>query len=107
YSEAIEVDPLNTSLNATLYCNRATVAAKLEKYEQAIEDASKAIELNPDYIKAYQRRANCYMLIEKYEEAERDYQRIYEMDRTPENAQKLREAKKQAKMAKRKDYYKI
>ncbi|XP_016122206.1 dnaJ homolog subfamily C member 7-like, partial [Sinocyclocheilus grahami] len=69
YSEALTIDPNNIKTNAKLYCNRATVGSKLNKLEQAIEDCTKAIKLDETYIKAYLRRAQCYMDTEQYEEA--------------------------------------
>ena len=87
YSEALNIDPQNTSTNAKLYCNRALAGSKvhflhtqlpvciscvsfmvqcliviylcvqLGKLEEAISDCTVAIELDPNYIRAYQRRA--------------------------------------------------
>ena len=38
-------------------CNRAAAAAKLGKHEQALADAELALELDPNYAKAFVRRA--------------------------------------------------
>ena len=57
YTEALAVDPLSMYTNAKLYCNRALVGSKVGNLEDAIEDCTKAIELDPDYTRAYQRRA--------------------------------------------------
>ena len=57
YSEALEIDPLNKNTNAKLYYNRALVDAKLKKMDSAIEDCTKAIELDSSYLKAYLKRA--------------------------------------------------
>jgi len=65
YSEAIEIDPKATNLNSQLYCNRAAAAQKLNDHKLAVEDSGKAIELNPNYAKAYQRRAASYTQQEK------------------------------------------
>lgn len=108
YGNAIENDPKNKNLNAQLYCNRSACQGKLNNWDSAIEDASKAIELNPQYLKAYLRRAQCYQQVQKFEEAKRDYHKASEIE--PENRevkQKLKEAEQLYKKAKRKDYYKI
>ena len=55
YREALEIDPFNRTTNSKLYFNRATVQSKLGKLEQSIEDCSKAIELDTNYVKAYLR----------------------------------------------------
>ncbi|XP_071792021.1 dnaJ homolog subfamily C member 7-like isoform X1 [Asterias amurensis] len=107
YTQALAVDPLNVNTNAKIYCNRATVCAKLKKLDQAIEDCTKALELDPEYLKAFMRRAKCYMETEQYEDAVRDYEKISQMDRTRENQSLLKEAKLELKKSKRKDYYKL
>lgn len=107
YSEALEIDPHNVFVNSKLYCNRATVAAKLGKLEEAVADCTRAIELDDSYQKAYMRRAKCYTDSEQYEEALRDYQKIFDMDKTKENRHNLQQAKLEVKKSKRKDYYKI
>ncbi|CAL1529044.1 unnamed protein product [Lymnaea stagnalis] len=107
YSEALSIDPNNKSTNSKLFCNRATVCSKLNKLDDAIQDCSKAIELDDTYLKAYMRRAKCYTDTELYEEAVRDYEQIYKMAKTRENKQLLQNAKLELKKSKRKDYYKI
>uniref|UniRef100_A0AAR2KPR4 DnaJ homolog subfamily C member 7 n=1 Tax=Pygocentrus nattereri TaxID=42514 RepID=A0AAR2KPR4_PYGNA len=107
YSEALTIDPNNIKTNAKLYCNRATVGSKLKKLEQAIEDCTKAIKLDESYIKAYLRRAQCYMDTEQYEEAVRDYEKVYQTEKTKEHKHLLKTAQLELKKSKRKDYYKV
>jgi len=107
YSEALMIDPCNKSTNAKLYYNRALVGSKLNQLEKAIEDCSQALELDSTYLKAYIKRARCYMDAEKYEEAVRDYEKVCKMDRSREYRRMLDEAKLELKKSKRKDYYKI
>jgi len=107
YTEALALDPNNILTNAKLYFNRATVCSKINKLNQALEDCTQAVKLDETYVKAYLRRAKCYMDMEMYDEAVRDYEKALELDKTPENKHLLREAKKELKKSKRKDYYKI
>uniref|UniRef100_A0A8B9RFS1 DnaJ homolog subfamily C member 7 n=1 Tax=Astyanax mexicanus TaxID=7994 RepID=A0A8B9RFS1_ASTMX len=107
YSEALTIDPNNIKTNAKLYCNRATAGVKLNKREQAIEDCSSAIKLDESYIKAYLRRAQCYMDMEQYEEAVRDYEKVYHTEKTKEHKTLLKTAQLELKKSKRKDYYKV
>lgn len=58
--------------------NRYGVQAhiKMETYGLAILDATKAIELDPGYVKAYYRRAIGLMAIVKNKEALRDFRAV-------------------------------
>ena len=108
YTKAIEVDPKNANMNSVLYCNRAAAATKLGKHELAVKDATKAIELNDSYLKAYIRRGSSYIELEKYEDAMRDYNKAHELDKdNAEISQKLKEVRKLYKQSKKKDFYKI
>jgi len=49
---------------------------KLEEFGLAIADASKAIELDPKYIKAYYRRAVSFLAIMKYADALKDFRAV-------------------------------
>ncbi|XP_036405053.1 dnaJ homolog subfamily C member 7-like isoform X1 [Megalops cyprinoides] len=107
YTEALTIDPNNIKTNAKLYCNRGTVGIKLKKTEQAIDDCTNAIKLDETYIKAYLRRAQCYMDTEQYEEAVRDYEKVYQTEKTKEHKHLLKNAQLELKKSKRKDYYKV
>ncbi|KAJ8319898.1 hypothetical protein KUTeg_001485 [Tegillarca granosa] len=107
YTEALQIDPNNKFTNSKLYNNRATVSAKLGKVKEAADDCTKAIELDENYVKAYLRRAKCYMDLEQYEDAVRDYEKVCKMDKNKENSRLLQDAKLELKKSKRKDYYKI
>ncbi|XP_033728700.1 dnaJ homolog subfamily C member 7-like isoform X1 [Pecten maximus] len=107
YTEALAIDPNNKFTNSKLYFNRATVGAKLNKMEEAIADCTRAVDLDDTYLKAYLRRAKCYMDSEQYDEAVRDYEKIFKLDKSQENKRSLQEAKLELKKSKRKDYYKI
>jgi len=51
-----------------------------EQNEDAIADCSKALEFNPDYMKALLRRAELYERTEKLDEALEDYTKALERD---------------------------
>ncbi|XP_058477788.1 dnaJ homolog subfamily C member 7-like [Solea solea] len=107
YTEALAIDPNNIKTNAKLYSNRATAGTKLKKLNQAIEDCTSAIKLDDTYIKAYLRRAQCYMNTEQYDEAVRDYEKVYQTEKTSEHKHLLKTAQLELKKSKRKDYYKV
>ncbi|KAK9308376.1 hypothetical protein QLX08_001561 [Tetragonisca angustula] len=58
YNSAIEACPKeNTEALATFYQNRAAAYEQLKKYSSVKADCTKALELNPRYVKALLRRA--------------------------------------------------
>jgi tetratricopeptide (TPR) repeat protein len=59
--------------------NKAERLYNAQKYEAAITEYSKAIEIDNEYINAYLRRAFCYNVAGKYEEAIKDYDKIIEL----------------------------
>ncbi|KAG8720646.1 hypothetical protein FRC09_009214 [Ceratobasidium sp. 395] len=76
YGEAIEHNPFD----ATLYCNRAYMRMKIEQHGFAIDDTTKAIALDPKYVKAYYRRALCYLSILKPQQAVTDFKKTVQLD---------------------------
>lgn len=107
YTESLCIDPNNKTINAALYFNRATTCSRLNKLDECIEDCTRAIDLDPNYIKAFLRRAKTYMDKEDYETAVQDYEKVYKLEKTKEHQQLLKDAKLELKKSKRKDYYKI
>ncbi|KAK5163594.1 Palmitoyl-protein thioesterase 1 [Saxophila tyrrhenica] len=69
YTQAIDAKPSEPSF----YSNRAQANIKLEAYGYAIADASKAIEINADFVKAYYRRAVANTAILKHGDAIHDW----------------------------------
>ncbi|MDD3501011.1 MAG: tetratricopeptide repeat protein, partial [Candidatus Cloacimonetes bacterium] len=51
----------------------------LEQHEKAIEDCTKAIELNPDDYETYALRGTCYFNLKQYEHAVEDYTKAIEL----------------------------
>ncbi|XP_063958968.1 serine/threonine-protein phosphatase 5-like [Lytechinus pictus] len=72
YSEAIEINPTV----AAFYGNRSFAYLKTECFGSALEDASKALELDKSYIKGYYRRATANMALGKIKIALKDYEMV-------------------------------
>jgi len=67
---------------------------KMTNYNDAVEDCTKAIEIDPSYVKALLRRAQCYNQMEKYDECVRDYEKLCQLDSENNEYQRnLRDAK--------------
>ncbi|KAK1760719.1 Serine/threonine-protein phosphatase T [Echria macrotheca] len=64
----------------TFWSNRAQAYLKTEAYGYAIRDATKAIELKKDFVKAYYRRATAYAAILQPKEAVKDFKTCVKMD---------------------------
>lgn len=72
YTKAIEVD----ASNPIFYSNRAQVHIKLENYGLAIIDCDKALEADPNFMKAYYRKGVSLMAILKTKEAQANFRII-------------------------------
>ncbi|WAR22060.1 TTC1-like protein [Mya arenaria] len=87
YSRALRVCPIKFAKDrAILYSNRAACKMKLEMYDECIRDCTKAVDLHPQYLKAFMRRAEMYEKTEKLDEALADYQKILELDPSQHSA---------------------
>ena len=58
----------------------------LGKYEEAIKDYDKAIELDPDYSDAYNNRGLAKYYLDKYGEAIKDFNKVIELTPNYTNA---------------------
>ncbi|KAH3745624.1 Serine/threonine-protein phosphatase 5 [Pelomyxa schiedti] len=61
---------------AVLYSNRAFANIKMETYGAALDDATKALEFDTKYPKAYYRRGSALLALGKAEEAENDFRAV-------------------------------
>lgn len=108
YSQALEVDPTNKGTNSKLLQNRALCYNKLKNYQAAIDDCTRALELDPSYTKAKKTKAKALGENGDWEEAVRLLKSIHEADpNEPGIAKEIRSAELELKKSKRKDYYKI
>uniref|UniRef100_A0A8C8RIY7 Tetratricopeptide repeat protein 1 n=1 Tax=Pelusios castaneus TaxID=367368 RepID=A0A8C8RIY7_9SAUR len=81
YKKALQVCPACYQKDrSVLFSNRAAARMKQDKTEAALSDCCKAIELDPNYIRALLRRAELYEKTEKLDEALEDYKAVLEKD---------------------------
>lgn len=71
--------------NAVLYSNRSAAYAKGNQYDLALKDAEKAIEIKPDWSKAYSRKGTSLAYLGRLDEAIETYEKGLQID--PNNAQ--------------------
>ncbi|XP_014889788.1 tetratricopeptide repeat protein 1 [Poecilia latipinna] len=115
YTQALALCPVSCSRErAVLFSNRAAAWLPLELKDEAISDCSRAIDLDPEYLRALLRRAELYEKSEKLDEALEDYKKVLERDpshngarqacmRLPQQIQERNEKLKEEMMGKLKD----
>ncbi|XP_078036731.1 tetratricopeptide repeat domain 1 [Augochlora pura] len=97
YTEGLQTCPLAYSTDRSiLYANRAAAKSKCLDKESAISDCTKALELNPSYVKVIVRRGQLYKETDKLDEALEDYKKLNTLD--PNNAEWRHEIRKLSKM---------
>ncbi|GAA5823513.1 hypothetical protein JCM10212_005795 [Sporobolomyces blumeae] len=112
YTEAIDFDPENESMRATLLSNRAAAHLRLKSYDSAISDCTLCLTLNSQYFKALRTRARAYLAQDEFEDAVRDFKAAYELAPSGSNDEamlkkEVQEAEQKLKRSKMKDHYKI
>ncbi|XP_062074567.1 uncharacterized protein LOC133778602 [Humulus lupulus] len=91
YELALQLAPEMTSsveIRSTCHSNRAICYLKLGKYEETVKECTKALELNPSYIKALLRRGEAHEKLDHFEEAIADMKKILELDPSNDQARK-------------------
>jgi Lipoprotein NlpI, contains TPR repeats len=82
YQEVVDLltdEVLEQHKNALLYNKRGMALDDLKEYDRAIEDYTKAIELNPDDADVYYRRGNTWRDKKDYDKAIIDYSKALEL----------------------------
>lgn len=93
--------PLDGSVRAVLYSNRAFCHIKMENMGSAILDGTKGVEADESYSKAWYRRGSACMALGRYKEALRDLTQVCKITPNDRDARvKLQECKKQIQQEK-------
>ena len=85
YSEALELAPRTPDheySRAVFYANRAACFAELARYGDVVSDCTRALELDPRYLKAYVRRSRAHEALESLEDALADVNEALKIDPT-------------------------
>ncbi|MDR1285171.1 MAG: tetratricopeptide repeat protein [Campylobacteraceae bacterium] len=78
YSKVIEDERNNTEQDC--YCNRACAYMGTGEYAKAIEDCTRALQLNPYDADTYCNRGYSYYILGDYEKAIEDYEQTIELN---------------------------
>ncbi|KAL4878292.1 hypothetical protein BJY04DRAFT_196209 [Aspergillus karnatakaensis] len=82
FTQAIELD----ASNHVLFSNRSAVYAAQGKYEEALTDAEKAVEIKPDWSKGHQRKGAAYRGLGDLLSAHDAYEEAIKIEPTNEQA---------------------
>lgn len=94
YSKAIEHD----SANPVYWSNRAFAHIRLDEFGAAVADATRAIELDPQYAKAYYRRGDAAFALSHFRDAVQNFRAAARLaPRDPDLRRKLAEAEREYK----------
>jgi stress-induced-phosphoprotein 1 len=66
------------------HSNRSAAHACLKEWDKALHDATRAVQVKPQWAKAYARLGTAHMGLEAFVEAQAAYERAFELD--PANA---------------------
>ncbi|KAK9240432.1 mitochondrial precursor protein [Lipomyces kononenkoae] len=85
YEKAIELytKAISLSPDAVFYSNRAACYSAQERWDKVVEDATAALELEPEYLKALSRRGNAYEKLEQFPDAIVDYTAVCILSGSP------------------------
>jgi len=107
YNECLQLYTLSLNKNPfdpAVWCNRAATRLKLEEHGLAIADATKAIELDPKYVKAYFRRAVAQLSIMRPKAALADLKKVVALE--PKNVQAKAQMDSTQKLVRRLEFEK-
>ncbi|TKY71559.1 Tetratricopeptide repeat protein 1 [Spatholobus suberectus] len=91
YELALQVAPdmpSSVEIRSICHSNRGVCFLKLGKYDSTIKECTKALELNPVYVKALVRRGEAHEKLEHFEEAIADMKKILEIEPSNDQARK-------------------
>ena len=85
YAEALDLVPLvpeHEYARAVFHSNRAACFVELSKFREAVDDCTRAVALDPRYLKAYVRRAKAHEALEELDDALADVNEALKIDPT-------------------------
>eukprot|EP00118_Oscarella_pearsei_P009978 m.59015 g.59015 ORF g.59015 m.59015 type:complete len:918 (+) comp34855_c0_seq13:42-2795(+) len=92
YTTALNHPSVSEDVSLALYKNRAACYIKLERYDEAVEDASESLKSHPFDVKALFRRSQAYERLGRLEEAYKDVRNLIRSD--PKNSAAVSSARR-------------
>ncbi|XP_035893712.1 DNA polymerase interacting tetratricopeptide repeat-containing, protein of 47 kDa [Anopheles stephensi] len=103
YTEALRYKVGDAAYKAILYNNRSAANYSLKNYRTSLQDAQKALELNPDYDKPRWRAAQCASALDRFDLCVELCDTILQRDSTNSAAVELRKSCLARKAAQNRD----
>lgn len=104
YNKGIEIKCDDTSINESLYANRAACELEIRNYRRCLNDCKTALQYNPKNLKCYYRMGKAFLALELLEEAQKSVEFGLQVDSSNKPLQSLldivskkQEAKKEQK----------
>lgn len=94
YSEALKIDPQNSTINALMYYNRSIILGKQNKIKESIEDLTAAIILDSNFMNARLKRARFNADLGNWDKVIQDYKEIRDIEIEEEKRLKALKSKK-------------
>ncbi|KAG6378430.1 40S ribosomal protein S7 [Boletus reticuloceps] len=100
YTQGLDAQPTDSTLQETLYCNRAACNLELKNYGSVLKDCSKALCINARSSKALYRSAAALLALDRLEEAQDCCDRCLVFDAHNQAVQSLRSRTESVRKAK-------
>lgn len=105
YNSALEVDPNNRKFNAVLRSNLASCYLKKKQLKEALAQARQATQLDPNYAKAFAKRAEIEKELKEYECSLNCFNRAKQLDPSMQLEGKIKAVAAEVKKAGKRDFY--
>ncbi|GMH32878.1 hypothetical protein BSKO_00712 [Bryopsis sp. KO-2023] len=83
YSDALALVPGDSTESSVYHANRAACQLALSNFSEAIQDCTRALEVNGNYVKALMRRSSAYEKLDELEKALEDAKKVLELEEHP------------------------
>ena len=89
YQDALRLEDTSNEAKAILHGNKAACYLKLDQLDETVDEATKCLEYNPNYMKALFRRCKAREDYHDYESAFQDAQRMVKISPKDKSAREI------------------
>lgn len=103
YTDVLQVDPDAHIWNAIMFGNRAASSMRLGLFSEAVSDCHQSLVRDPEYTRAYLRRARANRALGNHSASVRDYKKYLNSNPIPNDASAVEEELREVEFEKRQD----